>query len=274
MDRYAVVGNPIKHSKSPEIHQMFAEQTGQQLNYEKILFDENNFVDGVRAFFESEGKGLNVTVPFKEKAFDLVELVTERAKLAGAVNTLIAQPDGSLIGDNTDGAGLVGDIRRLRWPLAQAKVLLVGAGGAARGVLQPLLAQGVAEITIVNRTSAKAKQLAEEFSPYGKLSSAEFLQLSGRSFDLIINATSAGLAGDKPPLADDLITAETCAYDMLYGAEPTAFLAWAEGLGAKRVSDGLGMLVGQAAESFYQWRHVRPDVLPVIEAIRGQLLAN
>lgn len=271
MDRYAVVGNPIEHSKSPEIHRMFAEQTGQSLSYEKILFEPDGFEKGLEEFFSEDGKGLNVTVPFKEQAFDAVELVTERARLAGAVNTLISQDDGPLIGDNTDGAGLVGDLRRLAWSLKGARVLLLGAGGAARGVLQPLLTQGVKNLVIANRTLSKAEQLAEQFASYGELSCCEFGQLDEPAFEIIINATSAGLSGARPPIADTVIGSQCCVYDMLYGAEPTPFLAWAQALGAKQHSDGLGMLVGQAAESFYQWRHIRPQTEPVINALRSSM---
>lgn len=271
MDRYAVVGNPIAHSKSPEIHRMFAEQTQQSMDYEKILIELDDFKHDVEAFFSQGGKGLNVTVPFKEQAFDFVQLITERAMLAGAVNTLIPQADGSVIGDNTDGAGLVGDLKRQNWQLKGAKVLLLGAGGAARGVILPLMDQGVHSLVIANRTESKAEQLAETFAKFGKIHGCGFAQVPVKGMDIVINATSASISGDLPPIPESVIGGIK-AYDMMYGAKPTAFLAWAQKHAAAKVSDGLGMLVGQAAESFYQWRGVRPEIEPVIAALRSAMV--
>ncbi|WP_369856241.1 shikimate dehydrogenase [Candidatus Thalassolituus haligoni] len=267
-DRYAVVGNPIGHSKSPAIHTAFAAQTGEDILYTALLLPLDGFEHQARLFFEHGGGcGLNITVPFKEDAYRLADDYTDRAKRAGAVNTLKKRPDGSLLGDNTDGAGLVLDLKRHSVPLANRRILLLGAGGAARGVLQPLLEEMPAELVIANRTQSKAEQLAADFSDLGAIRASTFADLSG-PFDLIINGTSASLGGDLPPLADTLVAANTVTYDMMYGAQPTVFNAWASALGAAQTIDGLGMLVGQAAESFYVWRGKRPDVANVITMLK------
>jgi shikimate dehydrogenase len=267
-DRYAVVGNPIGHSKSPAIHTAFAAQTGEDILYTAVLLPLDGFEHQARLFFEHGGGcGLNITVPFKEDAYRLADDYTDRAKRAGAVNTLKKRPDGSLLGDNTDGAGLVLDLKRHSVPLANRRILLLGAGGAARGVLQPLLEEMPAELVIANRTQSKAEQLAADFSDLGAIRASTFADLSG-PFDLIINGTSASLGGDLPPLADTLVAANTVTYDMMYGAQPTVFNAWASALGAAQTIDGLGMLVGQAAESFYVWRGKRPDVANVITMLK------
>tara|TARA_R110001592_G_scaffold88878_4_gene261558 strand:+ start:360 stop:1187 length:828 start_codon:yes stop_codon:yes gene_type:complete len=267
-DRYAVVGNPIGHSKSPAIHTAFAAQTGEDILYTALLLPLDGFEHQARLFFEHGGGcGLNITVPFKEDAYRLADDYTDRAKRAGAVNTLKKRPDGSLLGDNTDGAGLVLDLKRHSVPLANRRILLLGAGGAARGVLQPLLEEMPAELVIANRTQSKAEQLAADFSDLGAIRASTFADLSG-PFDLIINGTSASLGGDLPPLADTLVAANTVSYDMMYGAQPTVFNAWASALGAAQTIDGLGMLVGQAAESFYVWRGKRPDVANVITMLK------
>ena len=268
-DRYAVVGNPIGHSKSPEIHRLFAQATGQVMSYHPMLVELNGFREAVNAFFSEGGKGLNVTVPFKEEAAAVADTLTDRAGRAGAVNTLARQSDGSILGDNTDGAGLVADLLGLGWPVAGCRVLLLGAGGAARGVVQPLLDQGPTSLTLANRTPARAEAIEKLFP--GRINACGYPALANRVFDLVINGTSASLAGDLPPLPAGVVGPHTRVYDMMYGAGPTAFLAWAEEQGAVHRSDGLGMLVGQAAEAFYLWRGVRPDTAPVIGALRSRL---
>ncbi len=272
-DKYAVFGNPIAHSKSPEIHRQFAAQTGQALSYEKQLVDEKGFDEAADAFFANGGKGLNITVPFKQDAYSYVARTTPRARRAGAVNTLCLEADGTVLGDTTDGGGLVSDIlHNLGWEVRHKKVLILGAGGAVRGALEPLLEQQPQHVVIANRTVDKALQLSKGFAEFGYLLGCGYDMLGEQQFDLIINGTSAGLKGDLPPLPDSLINPEgtTVCYDMLYGAEPTPFMQWASERGAQ-VSDGLGMLVGQAAESFALWRGVRPETAPVIASLRSQL---
>ena len=270
MDRYGVFGNPIGHSKSPQIHRLFAEQTGQALSYEPLLAPLDDFPGFARQFFVV-GRGANVTVPFKEEAWRLADQLTERARRAGAVNTLHKLDDGRLLGDNTDGIGLVRDLLdNAGIALEGRRILLLGAGGAVRGVLEPLLAQGPSALVIANRTLARAEQLASEFAELGPVSACAFEQLDG-AFDVIINGTSASLAGELPPLADTLVAAgQTFCYDMMYGAAPTPFCQWAADLGAHS-RDGLGMLVEQAAAAFELWRGVRPASAPVLQALRRQL---
>jgi shikimate dehydrogenase len=272
-DKYAVFGNPIAHSKSPDIHRQFAEQTGQDLSYSKQLVAEDGFEAAANEFFASGGKGLNITVPFKQDAYAYVARTTPRARRAGAVNTLSLEADGTILGDTTDGVGLVSDIvNNLGWEIRHKRVLVLGAGGAVRGVLEPLLEQQPQHIVIANRTVDKALQLSKGFAEFGYLLGCGFDMLGEQQFDLIINGTSAGLQGELPPLPDSLIDANgtNACYDMLYGAEPTPFIQWAAQRGAQ-VSDGLGMLVGQAAESFALWRGVRPETAPVIANLRDQL---
>lgn len=269
MDRYAVFGNPIGHSKSPLIHRLFAEQTGQQLSYEPLLAPLEDFAGFARSFFEN-GKGANVTVPFKEEAFRLADQLTPRARRAGAVNTLMKLEDGSLLGDNTDGAGLVSDLKHAGLDLGGARILLLGAGGAVRGVLQPLLAERPAALVIANRTEDRAETLVREFTELGPVSASRFEELQG-PFDLIVNGTSASLAGELPPLPEGLIRpGHTFCYDMMYAADATPFCRWASSLGAAQARDGLGMLVEQAAESFRLWRGVSPDTAPVLAELRRQ----
>jgi shikimate dehydrogenase len=273
-DKYAVFGNPIAHSKSPDIHRQFAEQTGQDLSYTKQLVAEDGFEAAAKEFFANGGKGLNITVPFKQDAYAYVARTTPRARRAGAVNTLTLEADGTILGDTTDGVGLVGDIvHNLGWEIRHKKVLILGAGGAVRGVLEPLLEQQPQHVVIANRTVDKALQLAKGFAEFGYLLGCGFDMLGEQQFDLVINGTSASLQGDLPPLPDSLIDpdAGTACYDMLYGAEPTPFMQWAAERGAL-VSDGLGMLVGQAAESFALWRGVRPETAAVIADIRAKLV--
>ena len=270
-DRYAVFGHPIAHSKSPAIHAQFAHQTGQALTYEAILAPLNDFAGEVRRQMTLGLRGANVTVPFKEEAFRLADQLSARARCARAVNTLTFS-DGKILGDNTDGAGLVADLtRNLRVSLAGRRILLLGAGGAARGVIEPLLAENPAALVIANRTESKAAALAAEFRELGPITAQTFKQLNG--FDLVINATSASLSGDVPPLPAAAFAPAATAYDMMYGKGDTAFLAYARMHGVCRLTDGLGMLVGQAAEAFCLWRGVRPETAPVLNALRQQLVA-
>jgi len=269
---YAVMGNPVSHSKSPRIHGLFAEQTGQRLKYTAIQVDPGGFEQAVRNFVANGGCGLNVTVPFKTNAWELVDSRTPRAALAGAVNTIAVRAQGVLHGDNTDGVGLVADIVRNQGGSIAAKaVLLLGAGGAARGVLSPLLEQGPAELVIANRTEDRAIALAQGFAGLGAVSGCGFDDLAGRCFDMVINATSASLQGEVPPLPEQLLASDAWCYDMMYGATATPFMQWAERHGAAKISDGLGMLVEQAAESFLLWRKLRPQTAPVIATLRAEL---
>ncbi|MDP4557323.1 shikimate dehydrogenase [Halomonas meridiana] len=268
-DRYCVFGNPIKHSKSPLIHGEFASQTQQAMRYTAELAPVEGFADAWRAFVADGGRGANVTVPFKGDAFALCDTLSHRAKRAQAVNTLIVGGNGRTYGDTTDGIGLVRDLAYHRVPLAGKRVLVIGAGGAVRGVLEPLLAEQPSEVVIVNRTAEKAEQLAHAFADLGTLQGGGFASIDGQ-FDLVINGTSASLSGELPPLPEMLFAEGAWAYDMMYGAEPTVFLQWAEPRGAKRL-DGLGMLVEQAAESFFLWRNVRPETASVRSLLRQSL---
>jgi len=268
-DNYAVIGNPIAHSKSPRIHAAFASQTQQDIHYDKQLVEQGKLAEAIAAFREQGGKGLNITVPFKNDAFALADSLTERAQLAGAVNTLVLKDDGTLHADNTDGIGMVRDLtinHSLR--IKDAKILLLGAGGAVQGVLLPLLQQQPKEIIIANRTVAKAEILCEKFSAHGKLSASSFEALSGKSFDGIINGTAASLQGEVPPLPDNLLNKGAWCYDMMYSSEPTAFVRWGIENGAAKSIDGLGMLVEQAAESFTLWRGIRPETTQLIQSLR------
>jgi shikimate dehydrogenase len=263
-DRYAVFGHPIAHSKSPLIHAAFARQTGQDMTYEAILAPQDGFADSVAAFVAAGGCGANVTVPFKEAAFKMAQRLSPRAERAGAVNTLSFTADG-ILGDNTDGAGLVADLtRNLHCALSAKRILLLGAGGAARGVIEPLLDQQPATLVIANRTLSRAEELATLF---GHGIRASTFEAADTPFDVVINATAASLAGELPPLSPRIFGADTLAYDMMYGRD-TPFLDFARAHGAV-TADGLGMLVEQAAEAFYLWRGVRPDTAPVIASLRA-----
>jgi shikimate dehydrogenase len=268
-DRYAVIGNPIAHSKSPLIHAAFARQTGQDMVYDRVLGSRDDFAGDVRRFVAAGGRGLNVTVPFKEAACALADERSERAQAAGAVNTLIVLGGRRLRGDNTDGVGLVRDLCcNHRFMLEGARVLLLGAGGAVRGVLRPLLAVRPAALVIGNRTAEKAVALAASVAGSAAVEGCGFPELAGRRFDLVVNGTAAGLQDALPAIPDGCLDEGGWVYDMMYGAEPTAFVRWGLAHGAAKALDGLGMLVEQAAESFFLWRGLYPDTGPVIEALR------
>lgn len=270
-DPYCVFGNPIAHSKSPAIHAAFAAATGQDLTYSTRLAPLDDFAGAVAAFVAAGGKGANVTVPFKEEAFRLADRLSERAARAGAVNTL-AFADGAIFGDNTDGAGLICDIvGNLGVDLAGKRILLLGAGGASRGVIAPLLACAPARLAIANRTAAKAAALAQAFADLATVDSGNFADFEGKSFDLVINATAASLAGEGLPLPAGIFAAGALAYDMMYGKGETPFLKQAREQGAARCADGLGMLVEQAAEAFLVWRGVRPQTAEVLAELRAAL---
>jgi shikimate dehydrogenase len=323
-DRYAVIGNPIAHSKSPAIHAAFAAQTGEPIEYGRILGDPDDFAGDVRRFVAEGGRGLNVTLPFKTDAFELLDDLSDHARTAGAVNTLIVRDGGLLRGDNTDGVGLLRDLTQNHgFGMSGKRLLLLGAGGAARGVVRPLLEAGPASLMIANRTAGKAEALADQIGilsvpgqtaktasecaaetdarpsrdPSGDLASASTREsngapsssrragssqhqptrvtgcgldaIAGQHFDLIINATSSGLGGEVPEIPDDSLTEGGWIYDMLYADTPTPFCRWGQARGAARVMDGVGMLVEQAAESFWLWRGVRPATAPVIATLRG-----
>ncbi|HEX7635897.1 MAG TPA: shikimate dehydrogenase [Noviherbaspirillum sp.] len=268
-DRYAVIGNPIAHSKSPEIHARFAAQTQQNLLYERLLAPLDGFAQTVQELVRQGARGANVTVPFKLEAYALATSLTERAQAAGAVNTLKFEGK-AIVGDNTDGVGLVTDIvRNAGVAIEKKKVLLLGAGGAARGVMLPILQQRPAALVIANRTVSKADELVRQFAQHGKVAACSFEALQ-EPFDVIVNATSASLSSDLPPIAPVVFGVNALAYDMMYAKEPTVFLRFAAQNGAM-VRDGLGMLVEQAAEAFFVWRGVRPDTAPVYADLRAKL---
>ncbi len=270
VDRYAVVGYPVKHSRSPFIHAMFAKQSGQAISYQLLETPPEHLSDTVQHFFAEGGKGLNITVPHKQAAAQLVKYRTPRAEFASAVNTILIAQDGALMGDNTDGVGLLNDLNiNLKYEIKNKRVLLLGAGGAARGVLAPLLQQHPTELVIANRNVERATQLAKEFQSLGDLSSTSFTDLDGTAFDLVINATSASLQGDMPEIPGAVVGKHTLCYDMAYGKDDTAFTHWAKRLGAAYAVQGWGMLVEQAAESFFLWRGVRPDTTAVLVALQN-----
>ena len=270
--RYAVIGNPIAHSQSPYIHLEFARLQGVPLAYERLLAPLDGFAASVRDFVAGGGHGLTVTLPFKREAHELArQHLTERARAAGAVNTLTFR-DGEVHGDNTDGIGLTRDITvNLDVAIAGKNVLVLGAGGAVRGVLLPLLEQKPASVTLVNRTLDKAQQVAADFAGWGRIEVCAYEQLAGRHFDIVINGTSAGLSGALPPLPDGVLTDSELVYDMVYGKGLTPFLARAQAERAGMLSDGLGMLVEQAAESYRIWHGVQPETRPVMNSLRDLL---
>jgi shikimate dehydrogenase len=273
-DLYCVMGNPVEHSRSPAIHARFAQLTGEAMAYERRLVPVGEFVKGVRAFRAEGGRGCNVTVPFKTDAFALATERSERVQLAGAANTLVFRPGGEIYADNTDGLGLVADItRNAGVPLAGRDVLLIGAGGAAAGVLGPLLRAGVRHITVANRTLAKAEALVQSHTDLASLQNAELLALTPQAleanFDVIINATASSLSGGGVPVGAQVLRPGSLAYDMMYGPAAQGFLDWARSHGAVP-RDGLGMLVEQAAEAFHLWRGVRPPSASVLAELQTQ----
>lgn len=270
-DQYAVFGQPINHSKSPRIHQLFAKQTGQSIIYRAQEVSSEQFEVSARAFFAEGGKGLNCTVPLKELAWAFANRKTERAQLSKAVNTLALQADGSILGDNTDGQGLIRDIVNNHGvSLTGRRILILGAGGASRGIIAPILELLPKLVTIANRTSEKAVNLASEFSSKGSISGCGFDDLKNSQFDIIINATSASLSDQIPPLKSKLLAANSCCYDLAYGNKPTAFVQWAIENKALKSLDGLGMLVEQAAEAFFIWRGLRPETQAVINLLNSE----
>jgi shikimate dehydrogenase len=271
-DRYAVIGHPVSQSRSPFIHARFAAQAGHRLSYGTIDAAPADFARVVREFFAGGGKGLNVTIPHKELAARLAAELTPRALRAGAVNTLALRRDGGLLGDNTDGAGLARDlVNNHGISIAGRRVLLLGAGGAARGVLAPLLGLQPSELIIVNRNVERARALVQQFGDLGQLQASGYAELGGAPFDLVINATAASLAGELPPLPPGIVNKHSICYDLAYHREETPFVRWAHQRGAARAIDGLGMLVEQAAESFFLWRGVRPDTASVLSALNAEL---
>jgi shikimate dehydrogenase len=272
VDRYAVMGHPISHSKSPFIHSAFAAQTGERLRYEAIHVEPGTFAEAVSTFQEAGGCGLNVTLPFKEEAFAIADTASDRATRAGAANTLCFGSDGGRRADNTDGVGLVRDLHDNHGiALVASRVLLLGAGGAARGVVAPLLEAKPRALVIANRTHGRAVELAGRFDTLGPVSALALDALAGHAFDLLINATSASLQSQVPDIPAGVVAEGACCYDMMYSARATPFMDWGRRAGAARCEDGAGMLVEQAAESFYLWRGVRPRTAEVIAALREQL---
>ncbi len=267
-DLYAVIGNPIAHSKSPFIHTEFSRQTRQDMQYEALLAPLDGFIKSANEFSQQGGKGMNVTVPFKLKAYKLATRLTERANMAQAVNTLKFNKD-YILGDNTDGIGLKRDITlNLGIKIENKRILLMGAGGAARGVILPLLEDKPKLLVLANRTKNKAHVLHQQFAAHGQLESGNFVDLSGKKFDIIINATSASLQDALPPLPSGIFCNKSLAYDMMYSNRLTPFLQFAQQQGATYLSDGVGMLVEQAAESFFLWRGIRPQTKRVIDMLK------
>lgn len=272
-DQYRVIGNPIKQSKSPSIHMAFSKATAEPVNYEIQEAQDHNFEQIVEAFFAANGKGLNITMPFKQRAYAMAQVKSLAAQKAEAANTLYLNEQGQLVADTTDGVGLVRDIcTNLGGELKGKKVLVLGAGGAVRGVLQPILAQLPASLVVSNRTHSKALSLAQGFQDLGSIEALEMDKLQG-PFDWIINGTAASLSGDLPPLPKGLVNQNTRCYDMMYSANTTVFNRWALDQGAAKADDGLGMLVEQAAESFSIWRGILPPTHDVLKALRAELTA-
>ncbi|MEI7868273.1 MAG: shikimate dehydrogenase [Candidatus Methylumidiphilus sp.] len=270
-DRYAVFGHPINHSKSPRIHALFAQQTGQAIHYTAQDVPAENFREELKRFAAEGGRGLSCTVPLKELAWGIADGKSVRADRAKAVNTLVLGKDGRLFGDNTDGVGLLRDLTvNLGLTVTGLNILLLGAGGASRGILEPLLAMKPRRMIIANRTVAKAEQLAMEFADLGSIKALPFKALASESFDLILNATAASLSGDLPPVPEGILAAGGTCYDLAYGSQPTAFVRWGGGMGAELSVDGIGMLVEQAAEAFFIWRGMRPQTRPVIELLNAE----
>lgn len=268
VDRYAVIGNPISHSKSPLIHRLFAEQTQQKLDYQAVLVPLDAFEQTVGALFLEGLCGCNVTIPFKQNAWAFAQELSPYARIAGALNTLMIRPDQSIYGHNTDGLGLMRDLLVNKQVKVQGKkVLVLGAGGAVRGVIQPLLEAEPALLTLANRTALTASELAQDFDQFGEVQGGGFDAITG-TFDLIINGTAASLQGEMPDLPASCLVEGGVCYDMMYANEPTPFMRWAYEQHADQVFDGLGMLIEQAAEAFELWRGIRPDTAPVFAALR------
>ena len=269
ISKYAVMGNPVSHSLSPRIHQMFARQCDIALQYSAIEVEEGAFQAAVSQFRDEGGKGLNITVPFKQQAWHLADQRSSRAELAGAVNTLKFNGEDSIFGDNTDGAGMLRDLTtNLAKQVSGARILIIGAGGAVRGVLGPLLQMQPSMLHIANRTASKASDLAKVFSQFGPCTASGLDDMADVAYDIVINGTAASLQGEVPDLPARLFSDEALAYDMMYGKQPTPFMLWAVDNGVAQSSDGLGMLVEQAAESFYIWHGIKPDTKPVMQALR------
>ncbi|TXH68788.1 MAG: shikimate dehydrogenase [Thiothrix sp.] len=267
LDRYAVIGNPITHSKSPLIHQLFAEQTQQSLTYQAVLVPLGEFEAQVGELFAQGLRGCNVTIPFKQNAWAFAQERSPYAQIAGALNTLMLRPDQSIYGHNTDGLGMMRDLLVNKQVAIQGKkVLVLGAGGAVRGIIQPLLEAQPALVQLANRTAATASELARDFKPYGEIAGGGLEAIHSR-FDLIINGTAASLQGELPDLPAHCLSEGGVAYDMMYSSEPTPFMRWAHEQGASQVFDGLGMLIEQAAEAFELWRGIRPNTQPVFAAL-------
>lgn len=270
-DQYAVFGHPINHSKSPRIHSLFGEQTGQQIRYVAQDVPADTFKAAADTFFSASGKGLNCTVPLKELAWQYADQLSESARRSKAVNTLARLANGSILGDNTDGIGLVRDLTiNHNISLQNSRILILGAGGATRGILHPLQVQNPAHITIVNRTPHKAETIVQEFADAGNLNSCDYAGLTSQQFDLIINATSASLSDELPPLPNELLAADGNCYDLAYANQPTAFVRWGKSQHAQKSLDGLGMLVEQAAEAFALWRGIRPETGAVIALLNRE----
>jgi len=272
IERYALFGNPVDHSLSPFLHNSFAKLTKQSMHYEKICAPLHGFDDAMQRFIQEGGKGGNITIPFKEACFNIASSLTERAKAAGAVSTFKILDDGKIFGDNCDGFGLIQDLKvNLKLDIHNKSILLIGAGGAARGALKPLLDEKPARLTLSNRTLEKAITLSEQFSAYGKVDVKSFNESVNHKFDIIINATSSGLLHEELPLPDNILAANACCYDMVYSKYPTLFMQWAKKQGAKVIADGLGMLVEQGAQAFFVFRGVRPETGYVYQHLREQL---
>ncbi|TNG01856.1 MAG: shikimate dehydrogenase [Gammaproteobacteria bacterium] len=268
-DHYLVLGNPIEHSLSPRIHSLFAQQTGQAIEYDRRLVEPGRFAETIQELQARGIKGANVTVPFKEEAFQVADQLSDAAQHAGAVNTLVFNPGGSISGHNTDGIGMVRDITiNHGQTLKDKRILILGAGGAVRGILKPLIDEQPATITIANRTVSKAQALKDLFIDYYDVKVSDFAVLESDSFDLIINGTSLGLSGEVAPIPDGILAQDALAYDMMYGNGSLPFQTKVREMGAVIILDGLGMLVEQAAESFYIWRGTRPDTKSVISELR------
>ncbi|AWB66359.1 shikimate dehydrogenase [Saccharobesus litoralis] len=271
MNKYTVFGNPIEQSKSPQIHQAFAAQFDMQLDYDKRLAEIGEFKAAVDRLRSQGGKGANVTAPFKGDAFDMADNLTELAKLSEAVNTLTLNDDGTINGDTTDGPGLVLDLTIHKAPIKGARILLIGAGGAARGVLKPLLDCQPQQVVVCNRTHSRAQALAEKFSQFGNVVALQADELETQGYDLVINSSSSSLTFELPPVPATIFNSQTFAYDMSYKNQDTTFVTWAKDNNVATAIDGLGMLIGQAAESFYIWHGKKPDVRKVLTEMRDQL---